>query len=65
MTPLLLATVLTCNQVMTISDRIVRNTNLTFKQRIDLFLEIKKTIPTCPIYIDPLDPKQIIKLHQK
>ena len=63
--PVLLATVLTCNQVVKISDKMVRNANLTLRQKVEIFMEIKKSIPSCPIYIDPLDAEQPIKLHKK
>ena len=64
-TPILLATVLTCNQLISISDRVVKSAQLTVQQKVKLFLELRKEVPSCPIYIDPLDAEQPIKLHKK
>ena len=65
MFPLLLATTLTCNQLVDISERIVKSANLSLQQKVRVFIELRKTVPKCPVYIDPIDPEKTIKLHKK
>ena len=65
MIPFILATTLTCNQLVEISERLVKSDNLLLRQKVHIFLELRKTVPNCPVYIDPIDPEQIIKLHKK
>lgn len=64
-TSFLLATVLTCNQLISISDRVVRSAQLSVQQKVKLFLELRKEVSNCPVYIDPLDSEQPIKLLKK
>jgi hypothetical protein len=65
MVPFLLATVITCNQLVDISERLVKSANLSLQQKLHIFLELRKTVPNCPVYIDSNDPEQTIKLRKK
>lgn len=51
MTPIFLTTVLTCNQIFGIVNRIFQNLYLTEIQKRELILELRQYIPSCPVYI--------------
>ena len=65
MIPFILATTLTCNQLVDISERLVKSANLSVQQKVHIFLELRKTVPNCPVNIDPIGSEQTIKLHKK
>ena len=65
MVPFLLATVITCNQLVDISERLVKSANLSLQQKLHIFLELRKSVPNCPVYINTNDPKQTIRLRKK
>ena len=64
MVPFILATVITCRQLVDISERLVKSANLPLQQKVHIFLELRKTVPNCPVYIDQIDPVQTIKLRK-
>jgi hypothetical protein len=49
--PLLLSTIISCNQLYYILDRIVKNTTVTERQRYEIVVELRKHISTCPLQI--------------
>jgi hypothetical protein len=62
MLPFILVTTLTCNQLVDISERLVKSANLSLKQKVHIFRELRKAVPNCPVQIGP---EQTIKLHKK
>lgn len=57
MIPILLTTILTCNQLLGIINRVFRNTSLSYHQRYEITTELQKYIPSCPIVIQKHDSK--------
>lgn len=54
---LFLTTVLSCNQVIGIVNRLQNISLLTVEQRKEILIEIHKVAKTCPIIIKPNDSK--------
>lgn len=48
---LFLTTILSCQQVVGIANRLVSINLLTPQQKIEIFMEIRKNVPSCPIKI--------------
>lgn len=61
MIALLMGLSFTCNQIVSISERIIRNVSLTEPQRFELFKLVQKEAPQCKIYYDRKDRNQPIK----
>lgn len=57
MIPILLTTILTCNQLLGIINRVFRNTSLSYHQRYEITTELQKYIPSCPVVIQKHDSK--------
>ena len=53
MTPILLTTILTCQQVKGIVSRLIESDFLTPQQKVEVFIELHKVVPTCPLIIQP------------
>lgn len=51
MIPLIVSTIITCSDAFSMINRISSSIGLTNQQRIDIIVEIRKLIPTCPITI--------------
>lgn len=51
MEPFLLATVISCNQLMSIVNRVLNNKILSTQQKIEIIQEMRNYIPTCPVVI--------------
>jgi hypothetical protein len=55
---LLLTTVLSCNQVIQISNRLIDISLLSPKQKMEIINELRKTVPSCPLIIKHNDSKR-------
>ena len=51
MFPVLLSAILSCNQVLSIANRLQQILMLTPQQRYEILIELKKVVPTCPVTI--------------
>ena len=51
MFPVLLSTILSCNQVLSIANRLQQILMLTPQQRYEILIELKKVVPTCPVTV--------------
>jgi hypothetical protein len=51
MEALLLTTVLTCNQLLTIINRLSIVIGLTYSQKIELIRVLTDSVPSCPVII--------------
>lgn len=54
---LFLTTFLSCRQVVTIANRLVSISLLTPQQKNEILVELRKTVPSCPLVIKPNDLK--------
>lgn len=54
----LLSTILSCSQAFGLVNRISTVVGLTPQQKIDIILEIRKVVPSCPVTIQKDVPKQ-------
>lgn len=52
MTSMILITVISCNQAISILHRITSVVGLTEVQKKEIIFEIRKVIPSCPIKVD-------------
>lgn len=48
----LLVTIISCNQLMGILNRLQSVISLTTEQKIDIILELRKVVPSCPLIIN-------------
>lgn len=48
---LFLTTVLSCQQVLNIANRLVNISLLSPQQKTEILLELKKVVPSCPLII--------------
>lgn len=48
---LFITTILSCRQVSMIANKLVTIKLLTPEQKIEILLELKKTVPSCPLII--------------
>jgi hypothetical protein len=55
---LFLTTILSCQQVIAIANRLVNVSLLTSQQKNEILLELRKTVPSCPLVIKPNDSKR-------
>lgn len=55
---LLLTTILSCNQVIEISNRLIDISLLSPKQKMEIINELRKTVPSCPLIIKPNNSKK-------
>lgn len=51
MEPLFLVTILSCQQVLKIIDRVGQISILTQEQKHEIVKELRKSVPSCPIII--------------
>jgi hypothetical protein len=51
MVPVLLSTILSCNQVLAIANRLQQVLMLSHQQRYEILVELRKVVPTCPVII--------------
>ena len=51
MEPILLTTILTCQQVIDIVNRLQNIVILTSQQKIEIILELRNSVPSCPLKI--------------
>jgi hypothetical protein len=58
MTPLFLTTVLSCNQLVGIVQRVFQNKFLNEQQKIEIIREFKLFIPSCPLIIQINESKR-------
>ena len=54
---LLLTTVLSCNQVISILNRLQNITLLSPQQKTEILVELKRVVPSCPVIIKSNDIK--------
>ncbi len=54
---LFLTTVLSCNQLLGITKRLVSGTLLTSRQKTEIIIELQKVSPSCPLIIKNNDSK--------
>jgi len=57
MIPIFLTTIITCNQLLGIVNRISQHSSLNYKQRIGIVIELQKHIPSCPVIIKKHESK--------
>lgn len=55
MVPVVLSTILSCNQVLAIANRLQQALMLTPQQRYEILIELRKVVPTCPVIIQHND----------
>ncbi len=53
MEPVFLVTILTCNQVIGIANRLRRIALLSPQQQSEILYELQKAVPSCPVKILP------------
>lgn len=58
MEPIFLTTVLSCGQLLGLSNRIANNSLLTSRQKIEIIAELQQFVPSCPIIIKPYESKR-------
>jgi len=51
MEPILLTTILTCQQVIGIVNRLQNIALLNSQQKIEIILELRNSVPSCPVKI--------------
>ena len=57
MASIFLTTILSCNQVLSIANRVQQVLNISHQQRYEVLLELKKVVPTCPVVVNPENKK--------
>ncbi len=60
MGPFILATILSCSQLVTIINRLKQVAMLSPKQHMEIITELQKVVPSCPVKIVP-DKKNVTK----
>lgn len=55
---LFLTTILSCQQVIVIANRLVNVNLLTVKQKNEILSELHKTVPSCPLIIKSNETKK-------
>lgn len=58
MTYVLLTTILTCTQVASIVNRLQNIALLSSQQKLEIIIELKKFVPSCPVIIKNNDRTQ-------
>ncbi len=58
MIPLVLSTVITCSQTVSIINRVTSVVGLSPKQKAEIVTELKALVPTCPVTIKKDEPKK-------
>jgi hypothetical protein len=51
MEPILLTTILTCQQVIAIANRLQNIALLNSQQKVEIILELRNSVPSCPVKI--------------
>lgn len=57
MDPILLTTILSCSQVIGLANRIQGIALLSSQQKAEIVIELRKSVPSCPVVIKPNDAK--------
>lgn len=55
---LFLTTVISCNQLIGIANRITDSKLLTFQQKTEIIFELRSLVPSCPLIIKNYDTKK-------
>lgn len=58
MIPLLLSTVISCSDAVSILNKLTSVVGLTQQQKIEITSELRKIIPTCPVIVKKDGPKK-------
>lgn len=58
MDAIFLTTILSCQQVATIANRLLNIGFLTSQQKNEILVELRKTVPSCPLVIKSYEPKR-------
>lgn len=58
MVPVLLSTILSCNQVLAMVNRLQQVLMLSPQQKYEIIMELRKVVPTCPVIINHNDKKK-------
>jgi hypothetical protein len=53
MVPLFLTTILSCSDIVLITNRLMNVRLLTSEQKTEILRELKKVVPSCPLIIKP------------
>lgn len=65
MAALLLSATINCQYVVAFTTRVVRSAGLTTRQKVEVINVLKSELSSCPIYFDPFDVNNPIKLKTK
>jgi hypothetical protein len=55
---LFLTTVLSCQQLTSIANRLIGNKTLTIQQRNEILIQLRNDVPSCPLIIKSNDTKR-------
>lgn len=58
MEPLFLVTILDCQQVNSIANRLQGIALMTVQQKTEIVIELRKSVPSCPVVIKGNDSKK-------
>jgi hypothetical protein len=58
MIPLVISTVITCSQAITILNRVTSVVGLTNSQKAEITIQLKALVPACPVTIVKDEPKK-------
>ena len=58
MIPLVISTVISCSDAISILNKLTSVVGLTQQQKIEITMELRKIVPTCPVIIKKDGPKQ-------
>lgn len=61
MVALMLSTTISCSQAISILNRVQNVMGLTTQQKLEIMMELRKFIPSCPVKIDSSKQNQSIK----
>jgi hypothetical protein len=58
MIPLIFSTVITCSQAISIVNRVTSVVGLTNSQKVEIIIQLKTLVPTCPVTIKKDEPSK-------
>lgn len=58
MLPLMLATIITCSEAISIINRVTSVVGLTPQQKAEIIAEMRALVPTCPVTIKKDEPRK-------
>ena len=58
MVALFLTTTISCSDALRIVNRLTNVVGLTNQQRMEIIQTVRQSIPTCPVKIEPNEPKR-------